>query len=610
MALEYAYRRCRDRAGPTDPAWSVFWVHADTQTTFAQDYKTIARKLGLPGKLDGEELLTAVREQIEALPRWLLVVDNADDLALFGVGSVSHDTSYGQVQEPTTKLASLYDYVPRGATGTVLWTSRDEQIVGTLVGPRQGISVNSMSAGEAMALLRTSRNKEVSKEEAEDAKRLLEELQQLPLAISQAGAYMRKTLMPLREYLSRLVDGKDRWRVLRMTEFDRHRRPNLSNSVLETWSISVEHIRRDNEMAYAILHTIAYVNNQDIPHEIIAAAGMFGSAGQEGESREDEDKVVEAVTRLREFSFLSLRRREGGARSYEMHKLVQEAMRYRLDMTDPEGGGYFANAALQIMAGLFPERKRDKWAECEKYVAHAAQVGEWGKISKREVEVSDLLCRVSDYLYDRGRWREKEPVDERAFELRRQILGEAHPDTVRSIASLAATYHAQGRYDEDEAIQTKVLELRRQVLGEAHPDTIESMASLAATYHAQGRYDEAEAIETKVLELRRQVLGEAHPDTIKSMASLTATYHAQGRYDEAEAIETKVLELRQQVLGETHPDSLQAMHDLAITWNRRGRRDDAIALMDKCLELRRTVLGLNHPFTRDSDRILYHWKTG
>ncbi|KAK4215816.1 hypothetical protein QBC37DRAFT_371722, partial [Rhypophila decipiens] len=42
VALEYAYRRCRD-----DPACSVFWVHADNETTFAHDYKTMARKLGL-----------------------------------------------------------------------------------------------------------------------------------------------------------------------------------------------------------------------------------------------------------------------------------------------------------------------------------------------------------------------------------------------------------------------------------------------------------------------------------------------------------------------------------------------------------------------------------
>ncbi|RYO85585.1 hypothetical protein DL764_009145 [Monosporascus ibericus] len=529
VALEYAYRRCRD-----DPACSVFWVHADNETTFAQDYKAIAQRLGLD-KLDGEKLLMAVRKRIENRPSWLLVLDNADDLALFGVGRVSHNTSHRQAEEP----ASLYDYVPRCATGTVLWTSRDERIVGTLVGPRRGIQVGRMDPGEAKELLETSRNEKVGSEEVIDAEKLLEELQWLPLAISQAGAYLRRTSTPIGEYLLKLAEGKERWRVLKATEFDRHRRRGVPNSVLETWSISIERIRLDNEMAYRIMHIIAYVNNQDIPFEIITAACLYDDGSKEKGSEENKNRIMEAVTRLKEFAFLGMRKEGKDVRSYEMHKLVQEATRYGLSMRSSEKEAYFSNGALQIMARLFPESKREAWAECEKYITHAVQVGEWADICKREVEVSGLLTRVSDYLYDRGRWREKEPVDMRAYELRREVLGEKHPDTIRSMADLATTYHQQGRYDKAEPIKIEALELRREVLGEKHPDTIWSMAELATTYNAQGRYDEAEPIKIEALELRREVLGEKHPDT------------------------------------------LQAMHDLAITWKSRGRRNDAIALMDE-----------------------------
>ncbi|KAK4442002.1 hypothetical protein QBC34DRAFT_456758 [Podospora aff. communis PSN243] len=239
-----------------------------------------------------------------------------------------------------------------------------------------------------------------------------------------------------------------------------------------------------------------------------------------------------------------------------MHKLVQEATRYGLGMRNPEDEVYFSGAALQIMAKLFPESNQETWEECERYVAHAVQVGEWVEICQRKDEVADLLVRVSDYLFDRGRWREKEPVDERAYELRREVLGEKHPDTIWSMASLATTYHQQGRYGEAEPMKIKVLELRREVLGEKHPDTIRSMAELATIYHAQGRYAEDEKISVEVLKLRREVLGEKHPDTIRSMASLAATYHQQGRYAEDEKISVEVLELRRGLLGEEHPDSL------------------------------------------------------
>jgi cytochrome c-type biogenesis protein CcmH/NrfG len=100
-----------------------------------------------------------------------------------------------------------------------------------------------------------------------------------------------------------------------------------------------------------------------------------------------------------------------------------------------------------------------------------------------------------------------EPVDERAYELLREVLGDKHPDTIYSMAELATTYHEQGRYSEAEAKYTEVLALRREVLGDKHPDTIHSMASLAATYPMQGRYSEAEKPHTEVLALRRELLG-------------------------------------------------------------------------------------------------------
>ncbi len=59
-----------------------------------------------------------------------------------------------------------------------------------------------------------------------------------------------------------------------------------------------------------------------------------------------------------------------------------------------------------------------------------------------------LLARVSDYLYDRGRWREMEVIDNKAYILCRRELGGKHPNTVRSMASLATAYHMLRRYEE------------------------------------------------------------------------------------------------------------------------------------------------------------------
>jgi tetratricopeptide (TPR) repeat protein len=592
----------------------VFWVHADNETTFTQDYKVIAKRLGLAGGLDGPELLTAVRERIEADPCWLLVLDNADNLAVFGVG---------RTQPGAEEKHGLCDFVPRGPAGTVLWTSRDKRIGGSLVGARRAIHVGGMTEGEAMTLLEAVRDEEIGEAEAQGAAALLAELEWLPLAVSQAVAYMRRTSTPIDEYLSRLRRRIKRWEVLGETEFDRHRRGHVSNSVLQTWDISIEHVREENQVACNILHALAYLDNQNIPFALIAkiaetmgrpagdreATTASAAGNNRDRNQDDNDDVRAAVVLLQDFCFLRLRTSDDRRGAYDMHKLVQEAtqcsLRQETRRTDERR---FSEVALRAVADLFPERRRELWEECERYLVHAQRAAGWAELCRGEVEAAALLSGVSDYLFDRGRWREKEPVDKKAYAFRKQVLGEKHPDTIWSMASLATTYHARGRYDEAEKIKVEVLALRREVLGEKHPDTIWSMASLAATYHGQGRYDEAEKISVEVLGLRREVLGEKHPDTIRSMAELATTYHGQGRYDEAEKIKVEVLALRRDVLGEKHPDTLQAMHDLAVTWDSRKRRPEALAMMQDCFQLQRNVLGELHPSTRRSLHALHLWK--
>ncbi|KAK1020895.1 hypothetical protein LTS16_026848, partial [Friedmanniomyces endolithicus] len=124
---------------------------------------------------------------------------------------------------------------------------------------------------------------------------------------------------------------------------------------------------------------------------------------------------------------------------------------------------------------------------------------------------------------------------------------------------------------EAEELEVKVMETRVRVLGGEHPDTLTSMANLAATYWNQGRWKEAEELEVKVMETRVRVLGGEHPDTLTSMANLAATYWNQGRWKEAEDLISEAAEASGRVLGKPHPETLartSAFHQI-------GRHDDS-----------------------------------
>ena len=62
-----------------------------------------------------------------------------------------------------------------------------------------------------------------------------------------------------------------------------------------------------------------------------------------------------------------------------------------------------------------------------------------------------------------------------------------------------------------EQLQVHVMDMRKKLLGAEHPDTLSSMANLAATYRYQGRWNEAEQLEVQVMEKRKKLLGTEHP---------------------------------------------------------------------------------------------------
>ncbi|KAJ6445187.1 sulfite oxidase, mitochondrial precursor [Purpureocillium lavendulum] len=62
-----------------------------------------------------------------------------------------------------------------------------------------------------------------------------------------------------------------------------------------------------------------------------------------------------------------------------------------------------------------------------------------------------------------------------------------------------------------QSVRRQTLALRREALGHKHPDTLRSMHSLAMAIDKLGKYEEAEAMNRETLALRREALSDKHP---------------------------------------------------------------------------------------------------
>jgi tetratricopeptide (TPR) repeat protein len=156
-------------------------------------------------------------------------------------------------------------------------------------------------------------------------------------------------------------------------------------------------------------------------------------------------------------------------------------------------------------------------------------------------------------------------------------LGPDHPDTLKSMHSLAISYNALGRYAEALTLLEATLAVQKVKLGPDHPDTLRSMLNLANSYQALGRHAEALKLLEATLALQKAKLGPDHPDTLSSMLNLARSYAALGRNDEALTLFEETLARREAKLGPDHPDTLLIRLGVARCLVRLGRGAEAAA---------------------------------
>lgn len=109
--------------------------------------------------------------------RWILIVDNIDDDDLFHM----HPPNRNAVTKP------LLQYLPSSLPGYIIVTSRSEKVALKIVEYRDLVEIQPMDKSEGLELL----PKKLQSDDNEDSRKLVEELESMPLAIVQAAGYIR-----------------------------------------------------------------------------------------------------------------------------------------------------------------------------------------------------------------------------------------------------------------------------------------------------------------------------------------------------------------------------------------------------------------------------------
>lgn len=215
----------------------------------------------------------------------------------------------------------------------------------------------------------------------------------------------------------------------------------------------------------------------------------------------------------------------------------------------------------------------------------------------------DTIASLVSYgalLREAGRLKDAQPVLEEALRTSTATLGERHTDRLEALSAYGMMLVALGRAVEAEPLLAEALTLRREVLGEEHPDTISGLNNYAFVLTGLGRHAEAERIYREALTLRRKVLGERHPSTLLSLNNHASALMALGRLAEAEPLLSEALQAKREVLGDRHPETITSLNNYAVLLSRLDRNAEAEPLLAEVLRLNRETLGESHPKTLTS----------
>jgi hypothetical protein len=390
-ALEYAYRHIQEHD-------HTFWAAAASREGLLSSYVTIAGLLKLPqaGAQDQTLAVDAVKRWLTSHEGWLLILDNADDIVM------------------------AREFMPLGKNGRVLLTTR----AGALGAIARRVEIQEMGTEEgALFLLRRitciAGDAELEAAEEDDrarAKELVTQLDGLPLALDQAGAYIEETGCGLSGYLD--LYRSHALELLR-------RRGGLPSDhpdpVATTWALSFENIEKASPAAAELLRFCAFLHPDGIPEEVFSKCApelgpVLGAVARD---------VLALNSAFSEILKYSLLRRDPKAGTVEIHRLVQAVLKQGMDENTRR---LWAERAVRAVNRVFPDVEFYSWAACERLLPQAfvcaELINQWGFGFQ---EAALLLNQAGLYLYERGRHTDAEPLYVRALAIREKALGPEHP---------------------------------------------------------------------------------------------------------------------------------------------------------------------------------------
>ena len=376
LAVEFLWQHQEKYPG------GIFWISGEDKF-FQRSVNEMALQIGT-FENDFHNSLSRTLDWLRKREKlWCLVVDNLDELEMS--------------PEMRKLLTGNWKYMARGHI--IITTRREVSQIGEATGIDEQccIDLKCLTEEEGIQFLRL-RTGRTGEGEDDDLRQLVRELGGLPLALDQAGAYIRNVKQSIKEYVKKYK--KQKVRLLKKTKA-RNFVENTSSerlAVHTTWMLNFVHISRisvEMELGEAptlFMQVSAFYGPDDIPYELINEGLLEEGSSVEDNGMWDEAEIVSLLTKFSLFQ-------RYGTDSFSVHRLVQEVIRSELEKEQTQFN--VLSRAVRVLHHAL-KNTRSPAEVCESFVEDAVFSVEnppslqlWAKLASHATYLQEHLSNFS-----------------------------------------------------------------------------------------------------------------------------------------------------------------------------------------------------------------------
>ncbi|MFF5303289.1 tetratricopeptide repeat protein [Streptomyces sp. NPDC013161] len=594
LAADYA--RTAVLAGEVDV---LVWITASNITAAASGYGQAGVEVLGADPADPAAAALQFLAWLEPIPgrrpcRWLVVLDDiADPAALNGW------------------------WPPSSPHGRTLATTRRQDAA--LTGPsRPRIEVGVFTPAEAADYLTEALAAHNRTEPTADITALAHDLGCLPLALSQAAAYMVDAGKSCTAYRTLLAD-----RTRTLADLSPDVLPYGQNHTMAAaWSLSMDYADqlRPVGLARPMLQLAAFLDPNSIPISVLTsqaartylAACRTNRSGLDDEavavSTDDADGALRALHRLSLIhipaSTISPESLKGSSEVVRVHQVIQRATR---DSLTPVHYDSTARAAADALTDAWPDTERDT-ALAAALRANTTALLAAGQDGLLQPDTHVVVFRAGRSLGESGQVTAASNYFRQLCTLLRQHLGLDHPTTLNTRSNLAHWRGESGDAAGATAAYEELLHDRLRILGPDHPDTLTTRNNLAHWRGESGDAAGATAAYEELLQDQLRIQSLDHPTTLITRGNLARWRGESGDAAGTATAYEELLHDRLRIQGPDHPDTLTTRSNLAHWRGTAGDAAGTASAYEELLHDRLRIQGPDHPTTLITRSNLARWR--